>query len=119
MTGSAPTADEMEGKHIDQSEIDITPKSEPVAKKPEFYSDDKFNSNRAAWENIVATGRKTTSELIVFIEARALLTASQKKEISGWKKAEPMPEQAAENPPIATQSMDDFNAGLDGGYTPE
>jgi phage recombination protein Bet len=125
-TGAAPTADEMEGKHLldDDSVIDgdatgaIKPevsmpkaKTAPVAQKPVFCTDEKFKTNRTAWENIVTSGRKTAAELIIFLEAKAPLTDAQKEEIGKWKK----------KPDESVSDTDDFVKALDksGDYTPE
>ncbi|HEY5800929.1 MAG TPA: ERF family protein [Burkholderiaceae bacterium] len=51
------------------------------------YSDESFQSNRAAWRQIVETGRKTPEDLIAFIESKAALTDLQKNEILTWKAA--------------------------------
>lgn len=106
-------ADEAE-RIAESAEIDITPKTRPEPKKIEACTDEKFDGNKAAWQKIVASGRKTAPELIIFLEAKAPLTAAQKKEIGSWTKDTP-----PESPPATTESMNAFVAGLGDEYTPE
>lgn len=85
MTGSAPTADEMEGKSIEaEREIDITPKLENKPKEIEPCSDEKFDKNRDAWRNLIASGKKTVNDLIATLNTKAILTESQRVEIASW-----------------------------------
>ncbi len=115
MTGSAPTADEMEGKQIEQSEIDITPKAEPkpeAKKEPLACSDEKFAENKDAWRKLIESGKKTADSLIATLNTKAALTVEQCDEIKSW-----LPKPAAK--PV--QSTSDFDAGLTGDddYVPE
>ena len=109
MTGSAPTADEMEGKTFDLGEIDITPKTEVKAevKAPNFLTVDKFEANKDAWRKLIDTKKKTVDTLIAFLNSKAPLTESQKSEIKSW-----------EVTPVHTEVVDEFDAGLDS-YIPE
>lgn len=62
--------------------------SRPAAEKS-IYSDDEFAQKSEKWSEIVASGRKTSDELIIFIESKnAVLTDEQKAVIQTWKKAE-------------------------------
>ncbi len=85
MTGSAPTADEMEGKQIDPGEIDITPKIVAAEKTtlPEC-SAEKFSENTAAWRELIITGRKTVTDLIAMLSTKSVLTEEQKLTIDSW-----------------------------------
>lgn len=87
MTGNAPTADEMEGKVLESEEVDITPHAKPEPKQIPALTQEKFEANKKAWKEIVASGRKTATELITFLETKAPLTDVQKKEINTWRKA--------------------------------
>lgn len=108
MTGSAPTADEMEGKSFEASEIDITPqKQEPPIEKV-FYSADNFKKNADAWRATIESGKKTHDSLIAMIEQRAPLTDAQKTVIREWQ---PKPQPKTDT--------SEFDAGLDADYTPE
>ncbi len=85
MTGSAPTADEMEGKAIEsEREIDITPKLENKPKEIEACSDEKFEKNKDAWRGLVESGKKTVNDLIATLNTKAILTEDQKIEIASW-----------------------------------
>lgn len=108
------TPEELDGSQP-QREVDITPRSEPVAKKPEFCTDDNFTKNRAAWQKVVESGKKTSQGLITFLESKAPLTKAQKDEINTWKvKPEPEVVKPVEvvdaRAQLATQSMTDFDA---------
>lgn len=118
MTGSAPTADEMEGKTYETAEVDITPKPEAKSDvKPELSNctDEAFIENRSKWKKTVEDGKKSAEALLVTLSTRATFSESQRKEILSWKKA-PVP-------PADQASTDTagFDAGLDAGgdYIPE
>ena len=107
----SPEGDEL------RREIDITPAKKEEPKQVPPVSTEKFNENKEAWQKIVASGRKTAPELIVFLESKAPLTDEQKKEIGTWQKAVEKPVVAATSDVVDV----DFVAGLDasGGYCPE
>ncbi len=105
--GAMPTADEMEGKNIDADEIDVTPIKKAEPKQIPILASEKFDSNKEVWKNLVLTGKKSSSELIAFLESKAKLTDEQKKEVSSW---------------VFTETVkDDFVDALDrsGEYVPE
>lgn len=111
MVGSAPTADEMEGKHIDAPEIDITPaKQSDQPKQLAMCSAEKFAENQAAWQNLIVSGKKKPEALIAMVETKATLSAEQKKTITSWAVPKDAPAEA-----------DPFVAALDaaGDYIPE
>lgn len=100
--------------------------AEVVVESPAPYSDEKFNANRATWKQIVESGRKTSAELIIFLEAKAPLTDDQKKEINTWSKKSASPAPVPSPTPVASPTPaepvdDDFTSALDksGGYTPQ
>ena len=84
--GAAPTADEMEGKAIDDYQagntIDgstgeiVQPKTLPA------YSSADFEKNLPAWRELIASGKKTAERIIAMIESKATLTDEQKQKIS-------------------------------------
>lgn len=79
--GSAPTAEEMEGKTLYQPEIDITPvQKEPAPLPP--YSDADFNKNIGAWEKLIKDGKKTAVEIINMVSSKGVLSEKQKAEIN-------------------------------------
>ncbi len=114
MTGSAPTADEMEGKTFDAGEVDITPKPDA---KPELpaCTDEVFIEKRSGWKSTVETGKKSAEALLAMLSTRATFSDAQRKEILAWKV---VPKPVAEQTATSTAS---FDAGLDGGadYIPE
>jgi len=88
MTGSAPTADEMEGKTIEVDVIDTNQelaqdrqKQAEQPKKPE-YSDDKFAENFPAWQELIRAGKKTHDAVIAMLESKFFLSVEQKKIIN-------------------------------------
>lgn len=86
MTGSAPTADEMEGKNLEGVEIDITPKAaqpKALATLPECTAE-KFTENEAAWRQLVVSGKKTAAALTAMLSTKTVLTEEQKLVIDGW-----------------------------------
>lgn len=86
MTGSAPTSDEMEGKYIDATEIDITPRS-PAPSQPATLpacTDEKFAENKTAWRQLVIDGKKTTAALTAFLSTKMTLSDEQKMQIDAW-----------------------------------
>lgn len=87
MTGSAPTADEMEGKNLEGAEIDITPKAaqpKAIAALPEC-TDEKFAENQAAWRQLVVSGKKTAAALTAMLSTKTVLTEEQKLQIDSWQ----------------------------------
>lgn len=86
MTGSAPTADEMEGKTHEGAEVDVTPKAavpKAIAALPDC-TDEKFAENKAAWHQLVASGKKTAGALIAMLNTKTVLTEDQKLTIDSW-----------------------------------
>lgn len=84
--GSAPTADEMEGKTLDAIEGEFTreaPKATaaPKADKP-AYPDDKLADNLPTWHAMIDSGKQTPAQLIAFLETKFSLTAEQKARIA-------------------------------------
>jgi len=50
----------------------------------ELYSKERFEENRAAWQNVIQSGRKSVNEFIAMIETKGKLTVEQKMEIASW-----------------------------------
>lgn len=75
--GSAPTADEMEGKSFIDNEVE-RPQSRP---EKEIYSDTSFEKNFPKWMEIVASGKKSAEDILATIESKALLTEEQRNAI--------------------------------------
>lgn len=77
--GSAPTADEMEGKAFDDGARDVTP--QPAAHqeseaKPEF-SNEKFEEKLPTWQGGVDQGKTTPEDLITFLQSKYTLSDAQ------------------------------------------
>lgn len=91
MTGSQPTADEMEGRPmadeagetIDGNTGEVIPRqqSRPAL---EECSAEKFEQNSAAWRALVIDKKKTAPDLIAFLESKMILTDEQKLTIDSW-----------------------------------
>ena len=87
--GAQPTADEMEGKSLNDGGTVIDGSTGEVVKQlarpeKEIYPDEKFQANKAVWLGLVESGKKTVSELIGTLSTKALLTEDQIKEINSW-----------------------------------
>lgn len=78
-TGSAPTAEEMEGKAIIEGEATAAPKHEPV--ELPAYSDEAFAENLPKWWTIITTGKKSADDLIAMLQTKAKFTPEQLDEI--------------------------------------
>lgn len=81
--GSAPTADEMEGKEIDMGTVDrstgeVTPA--PRAELPP-YADEAIDANLEGWKQVVTSGRKTADSLMAMLKTKAAFTQAQEKKI--------------------------------------
>lgn len=84
--GSQPTADEMEGKQLDMGAAEVVSAPPPAAPQP--YDQAQFDANFPKWSDVIAKGRKTAPDLIVFIEAKGNpLTKEQKARILSVKRA--------------------------------
>lgn len=77
--GSAPTAEEMEGKEI-YAERDITPaKQEPAV--IQYYPEDKFNEQLPSWVRMISENKTTPERIIAKVELKAPLTEAQRKKL--------------------------------------
>lgn len=47
-------------------------------------SDEKFEENKAAWRQLIVSGKKTPADLIATLETKATLTEDQKLTIDSW-----------------------------------
>lgn len=91
MIGSQPTADEMEGKAIDDfagTTIDGTTGEATGRKEPLPYPADKFKENLPGWRKAIADGRKTADDIIAMVQTRGTLTEEQTQQIRGEQKQE-------------------------------
>ncbi|WP_429540131.1 phage recombination protein Bet [Pseudomonas fluorescens] len=85
--GSAPTADEMEGKAFEESARDITPqpkaKSEPEA-LPD-YPEELLIENIAKWQPLIDAGRTSPEHIIVNVSSKYTLSLAQIETITNLK----------------------------------
>jgi len=85
--GSAPTADEMEGKIFDEAPRDVSPQRqqepEPEALPP--YSDDLLKENIAKWQPLVDANRTSPEHLIATISSKYTLSPAQIEKIQNLK----------------------------------
>ena len=76
--GSAPTADEMEGKSFEEPTRDVSPQQ--VNKEPEpnpNYLDDKFETMLPTWQAGIDQGKTNPETLIAFLQSRYTLSEAQ------------------------------------------
>ena len=91
--GSAPAAEEMEGKAIEGEYIDgatgevVRPPAPPARPALEPYSAEAFAKNSPTWESAVVDGRKTPEQIISTLSTRAILSEEQKKAIRAFAAA--------------------------------
>lgn len=81
--GSAPTADEMEGREFEQ-EAQAAPRQERVLEQ-EFYAKDKFDTNLPKWKKLIQDGEKTADQIIKTVQSKNTLTEEQIKAIRAIK----------------------------------
>lgn len=78
MTGSQPTADEMEGRPLEEdARPPVTATVEDVRSRAS-YPADQFDKNLPAWRDVIAKGRKTADQIIAMAETKFPLTDEQK-----------------------------------------
>ena len=85
--GSAPTADEMEGKTFEEAPRDISPQQQPEP-EPEAnpaYSDDLLKENLVKWQPLIDANRTSPEHLIATISSKYTLTDAQKEQIKNLK----------------------------------
>lgn len=100
--GSAPTAEEMEGKsfdHDDAATFSAPPPPAPPAPPP-IWPDDKFDEQHARWAKAVNDGLKSVDDIMALARSKGELTQAQTDRITALK-----------SPAPATDSfVDDMNA---------
>lgn len=84
--GSQPTADEMEGKQLNEVDMQTGEIKSAQYEKPalEYCPDERFISNQESWRNAILSGKKTVDQLIAMLETKYLLTEEQKLTIDSW-----------------------------------
>lgn len=80
-TGSMPTAEEMEGKAIIESEATVVPTIQAkIEHKPvelPLYAEAAFEENLPKWRELIAKGSGTADELIAKLQTKARFTDEQ------------------------------------------
>lgn len=83
MTGSQPTAEEMEGA-VPEGAIQITDQAPrhqiaaPLAERVDSYPQEQFDKNLPSWKAAVAAGKKTADQIIAMVQSKSPLTDEQK-----------------------------------------
>lgn len=79
VTGMATTGMDDDGNSAGGGQGAGNPPAPPPA--PEFYPQDRFDTNLPAWRKAIADGKKTPDEVIAVVETKAPLTEKQKTAI--------------------------------------
>jgi phage recombination protein Bet len=93
--GSAPAAEEMEGKALDAEYIDgdtgevrkATPPAPPAP--PPTWPTDSFDAQMKRWTKAVESGVRTVTDILAVARSKGALTAEQEAAILALKKAPP------------------------------
>lgn len=85
--GSAPTADEMEGKTFEEAARDVSPQhqAKPEPEALPAYSDDLLKENLVKWQPLIDAGRTSPEHLIATISSKYTLTDAQKEQVTNLK----------------------------------
>lgn len=88
MTGSQPTAEEMENAADETPVPPVQPRQTPLAERVDTYPDDQFKNNLPAWEKVITSGRKTPEQIITMAQSKHPLTDAQKKSVMALGKTD-------------------------------
>lgn len=91
--GAAPTADEMEGKPMDDAIDGQYQREEPQQKTLPAYTQAQFEANFIDWKAAVAAGKTTAERLIAMVSSKYVLSDEQKAAIKTLKKQDEETEQ--------------------------
>lgn len=88
--GSAPTADEMEGKAFEEVARDVTPQPQAQAEPDALpaYADETLEENVAKWQPLIDSGRTSPDHLIAMIRSKHTLSQAQIEKIQNLKALE-------------------------------
>jgi phage recombination protein Bet len=78
--GSAPTADEMEGKQFSDETISAEVVREVVREEPKqipVYDSHQFDVNFPKWQDLIKSGKKTADQIVAIVSSKATLTEAQ------------------------------------------
>ena len=80
--GSAPTADEMEGREF---ETEAAPAKQERVIEQVFYPDDQFKTNLPKWTQLIQSRKKTADQIIKTVQSKNALSDEQIKTIKAIK----------------------------------
>lgn len=85
--GSAPTADEMEGKSFEEAARDVSPQppTQPEPEAPPAYPDELLKENLVKWQPLIDANRTSPEHLIATISSKYTLSDAQKEQITNLK----------------------------------
>lgn len=85
--GSAPTADEMEGKAFEEPARDVSPRQQvqPESEALPVYSDDLLTENIVKWQPLIDSNRTSPEHLIATISSKYTLSPAQIEKITNLK----------------------------------
>jgi len=85
--GSAPTADEMEGKAFEEPSRDVSPRqhAHPEPEALPAYSDDLLTENIEKWQPLIDSNRTSPEHLIATISSKYTLSPAQIEKITNLK----------------------------------
>ena len=87
--GSAPTADEMEGKTFEEAARDVSPhqhqQQQPDPEALPAYSDDLLTENIVKWQPLIDSNRTSPEHLIATISSKYTLSPAQIEKITNLK----------------------------------
>lgn len=95
--GSAPTADEMEGKEIDMGTAEVI-RDEPQSLPP--YPSEQMAKNLPVWKEMMRAGKKTAPQIVAMVSSKYTLSPAQ---IEAIKDAEMVVEQAPNVDPFVAE----------------
>lgn len=121
--GSAPTADEMEGKAIDSysdaaAAAPVAPAPAPAPAAPQLWPADSFAAQFPRWKKAVEAGMKTAADIEAMALSKGALSPQQLAEIRALRaappaEAAPAPAPAAEAAPAPAAADDDFGSAME------
>lgn len=81
--GAAPSAEEMEGKTIDDHEYIIEqPPAQSQSQSP-HYPSDQFEANLPTWRGLIEAGKRTPENIIAKVQSKGALSEAQLARIRG------------------------------------
>lgn len=90
--GAQPTADEMEGKAVDEGAVIDGGTGEIIERKPKelpAYTDAQLEENLAAWQAAINSGKATPQKILAMVGTKYRPTPEQADAIRALKKQEP------------------------------